>query len=43
MKNYMEAGYGHRQLFLLLNVEAVAGFESGKFRSAGIKVSINLK
>jgi len=43
MKNYMEAGYGLRQLFLLLNVEGVAGFESGKFRSAGIRVSINLK
>jgi len=43
MKNYMEAGYGLRQLFLLLNVEGVAGFENGKFRSAGIRVSINLK
>ena len=43
MKNYMEAGYGIRQLFLLLNVEGVAGFENGKFRSAGIRVSINLK
>ena len=43
MKNYMEAGYGLRQLFLLLNIEGVAGFENGKFRSAGIRVSINLK
>lgn len=43
MKNYMEAGYGIRQLFLLLNIEGVAGFENGKFRSAGIRVSINLK
>ncbi len=43
IKNYMEAGYGLGQLFLLLNVEGVAGFENGKFRSAGIRVSINLK
>jgi len=43
LKNYVETGYGIGNLFLLLNVEAVAGFEDGKFRSAGIKVSINLK
>jgi len=43
MKNYVETGYGISNLFLLLNVEAVAGFENGKFRSAGIKVSLNLK
>ena len=42
-KNYVETGYGLSNLFLLLNVEAVAGFENGKFRSAGIKVSLNLK
>jgi len=43
IKNYVETGYGISNLFLLLNVEAVAGFENGKFRSAGIKVSLNLK
>ncbi|NEW85337.1 MAG: hypothetical protein GZ094_23645 [Mariniphaga sp.] len=43
MKNYVEAGYGLNQIFLLLNVEAVVGFENGKYRSAGIRVSINLK
>ncbi len=42
IKNYVEAGYGISNLFLLLNVEAVAGFENGKFRSAGIKVSLNM-
>lgn len=43
MKNYVETGYGLGNLFLLLNVEAVAGFEEGKFRSAGVKVSLNIK
>jgi len=43
LKNYVETGYGISNLFMLLNVEAVAGFENGKFRSAGIKLSLNLK
>lgn len=42
-KNYLEAGYGISNIFLLLNVEAVAGFRDGRFQSAGIKVSLNLK
>ena len=42
LKNYVETGYGLSNLFLILNVEAVAGFENGKYRSAGIKVSLNL-
>ena len=42
LKNYVETGYGISNLFLLMNVEAVAGFENGKFRSAGVKVSLNL-
>jgi hypothetical protein len=42
LKNYVETGYGVSNLFLLMNVEAVAGFENGKFRSAGVKVSLNL-
>ena len=43
LKSYVEMGYGISNLFLLLNVEAVAGFENGKFRSASVKVSLNLK
>ncbi len=43
LKNYVETGYGINNIFLLVNIEAVAGFENGKFRSAGIKVSMNLK
>ncbi|HEY3372881.1 MAG TPA: DUF5686 family protein [Prolixibacteraceae bacterium] len=42
LKDYAEVGYGLSNLFLLLNVEAVAGFENGKFVSSGIKVSLNL-
>lgn len=42
IENYMETGYGIRNLFLLLNVEAVAGFGNGKFRSSGIRVSLNM-
>jgi hypothetical protein len=43
MSNYVETGYGISNLFLLLNMEVVAGFENGRYRSAGIKVSMNLK
>ena len=43
IKNYMEAGYGLNNVFLLMNLEAVAGFENGKFRSAGFRVSLNIK
>lgn len=42
LKNYTEAGYGIDNIFLLLNVEVVAGFENGQFRSSAIKVSLNL-
>ena len=42
LKNYTEVGYGLSRLLLIFNVEAVAGFKDGKFRSAGIKVSLNL-
>ncbi|HAH23694.1 MAG TPA: hypothetical protein DCL77_08050 [Prolixibacteraceae bacterium] len=42
IKNYVETGYGISNLFLLLNIEAVAGFENGKFSSSAIKVSLNL-
>jgi hypothetical protein len=40
--NYAEIGYGLMNIFLMINVDAVAGFEDGKFRSAGVKVSLNL-
>ena len=43
IKNYAEVGYGLSKLFLLLKVEAVAGFENGNFRSAGIRVSLKFK
>ena len=43
IKNYVETGYGFNNLFLFLNAEVVAGFENGSFRSAGFKVSVNLK
>jgi hypothetical protein len=43
LSNYIETGYGLNNLFLLLNIEAVAGFENGKYRSAGVRVSMNLK
>ena len=43
IKNYVEAGYGFTNLFLFLSAEAVVGFDKGSFRSAGVKVSINLR
>ena len=43
LKNYLETGYGLSKLFLILNLEVVAGFENGKFRSAGFRVSMNIK
>ena len=43
IKNYLETGYGITNLFLFLSAEVVAGFENGSFRSAGVKVSINVK
>lgn len=42
ISNFVEAGYGINNLFLLLNIEAVAGFENGKFSRSAIKVSLNL-
>ena len=43
IKNYAEVGYGLSEVFLLLNVEAVTGFENGAFRSAAIRVSFNFR
>jgi len=42
IENYVETGYGINNLFILLNIEAVAGFENGHFRASAIKVSLNL-
>lgn len=42
IENYVETGYGINNLFILLNIEAVAGFENGQFKASGIKVSLNL-
>lgn len=43
IKNYVEAGYGINNLFLLLDAEVIAGFENGSFKSWGLKVSMNLR
>ncbi len=43
IKNYTEIGYGFTNLFLFMNAEVVTGFENGTFRSAGVKVSLNIK
>lgn len=43
LKNYVEAGYGFTNLFLFFSAEVIAGFEDGNFRSAGVKVILNLK
>lgn len=42
LKNYVEAGYGIDNILFLLNIEAMAGFENGRFSSSAIKVSLNL-
>lgn len=43
MHNYVETGYGLDNVFLLLNIEAVAGFDNGRFTSSAIKISLNLQ
>jgi len=43
LSNYVETGYGINNVFLMFNLEVVAGFENGKYQSAGFKVSMNLK
>jgi len=42
INNFAEIGYGIENIFLLLNMEVVAGFENGKFVSSALKVSLNL-
>jgi hypothetical protein len=41
-RNYVELGYGVYNIFLLLNVEGVVGFENGKYSMAGFKISVNI-
>lgn len=43
LTHYVETGYGIDNVFLLFNIEGVAGFENGRFTSAAIKVSLNLQ
>ncbi|MCU4177621.1 DUF5686 family protein [Carboxylicivirga sp. N1Y90] len=40
-KNYTEVGYGISQIFLMGSVGTFVGFENGKYRSWGFKVSLN--
>lgn len=42
LQHYVETGYGIDNVFLLLNIEAVAGFDNGRFTSSAIKISLNL-
>ncbi len=39
-KTLTEIGYGIQQLFLVMNAEAFAAFEGGRFREAGIRIGI---
>jgi hypothetical protein len=43
LTHYVETGYGIDNVFLLFNIEGVAGFENGKFSSTAIKISLNLQ
>jgi hypothetical protein len=42
MRAYTEFGYGIKNILAIFSLEAIAGFEAGKFRSAGIKLGLNL-
>lgn len=42
IKNYTEVGYGLKHIFFFLNVDVVAGFENGKYRSSGFRVSLDM-
>ena len=43
LSNYIETGYGISNFLMVFNLEVVAGFEKGRYQSAGFKVSMNLK
>jgi hypothetical protein len=38
--SWTEVGYGVQQLFLLFNAEIFTGFESGKYKMAGLRIGI---
>lgn len=42
LSNYVELGYGIRNIFAVLGLEAVTGFRNGKYDSAGIKIVLNI-
>jgi hypothetical protein len=42
IKNYTEVGYGLKHILFFLNLDVVAGFENGKYRSAGFRVSLDM-
>lgn len=39
---YFETGYAIRNIFAVFSLEVVTSFQSGKFRSAGVKLGLNL-
>ena len=42
LPHYVELGYGLHDLFLMVDIDFVSGFEEGKYSSSGLKISINL-
>ena len=42
LNSYFEIGYGLNNIFLFLNLEGVAGFENGKYKMAGLRISVNI-
>ncbi len=42
LNNYFEIGYGLNNIFLFLNLEGVVGFENGKYKMAGLRISVNI-
>lgn len=41
-KNYVEMGYGVRNIFLMLNVELNTSFKEGKHYMSGVKIGVNI-
>jgi len=41
--NYCELGYSLNNIFLMMDAMFVVGFENFKYKSAGVKISINLE
>lgn len=42
IRYYLETGYALKNIFALFSLEAIASFHSGKFKSAGLKLGLNL-